>query len=245
MVEQQVSTYAKENIYDLDNRVILRDYAERIIVKLKEKGKDLKKLRVLDLGLGHGYSAKVLEPAFGDYTILDGDPQIIETFKKEHPDSGVRIIHTMFEDYCPETTYDVIIMGFVLEHVDDPVCILSRYRRFLKRGGVLYVALPNAEALNRRVGKAAGLLSDLKELSENDIGLGHRRYYDIASFQKECEESGLLVRDIEGIFLKPVTTRQMLKLGFTDQILRAFCETGREYPQLCLSFLAETTADTC
>ena len=82
MVEQQVSTYAKENIYDLDNRVILRDYAERIIVKLKEKGKDLKKLRVLDLGLGHGYSAKVLEPAFGDYTILDGDPQIIETFKK-------------------------------------------------------------------------------------------------------------------------------------------------------------------
>ena len=44
MVEQQVSTYAKENIYDLDNRVILRDYAERIIVKLKEKGKDLKKI---------------------------------------------------------------------------------------------------------------------------------------------------------------------------------------------------------
>lgn len=56
-----------------------------------------------------------------------------------------------FEEYSPDEKFDVIIMGFVLEHVDNPDLILERYRHFLKPGGRLYIAVPNAKSLNRRL----------------------------------------------------------------------------------------------
>ena len=63
-------------------------------------------------------------------------------------------------------------MGFILEHVDDPLLIL-RHFRISRPDGRMFLAVPNAEVLNRRLGQLAGLLDDVTELSENDQLLGH------------------------------------------------------------------------
>ncbi len=238
MIKQDIHTYQKENIYDLDNHIVMYDYAERIVKAVKEE-RNAASLRVLELGLGHGYTASVFSGAFEDYTILEGDEGLIRKFRKEHGEVQAEIIHTMFEDYHTSLEYDVIIMGFILEHVDNPVEIMRKYGKILARGGVIYITVPNAEALNRRVGQAAGLLDDLKQLSEHDVRAGHKRYYDVGTIAQDCEKAGLVVRKIEGIFLKPITTEQMIKLHLPDDILRGFCETGRKYPELCLSLFIE------
>lgn len=134
MIEQDVKVYEKENIYELDNRIMICDYAERIVEKVRKRN-NASGFRVLDLGLGHGYSAAVLEHAFDDYTVLEGDADMIQKYRQEHDKTHAKIVHTMFEDYETEDKYDVIIMGFVLEHVDNPVQIMARYRQFLARGG--------------------------------------------------------------------------------------------------------------
>jgi SAM-dependent methyltransferase len=50
-----------------------------------------------------------------------------------------------------DATFDVVTMIEVLEHVADPVCLLSDAARWLRPGGLLYVTTPNARGLNCRI----------------------------------------------------------------------------------------------
>ena len=131
-------------------------------------------------------------------------------------------------------------MGFVLEHVDNPNRILNKYKKYLNPEGRIFITVPNAEALNRRIGLKAGLMTDIHQLSENDFKSGHKRYYTLTSFRKEIVNAGLTIIREEGIFLKPITTAQMIQLNFSDAIIKGFFEVGKEYPELCLALMVET-----
>jgi len=133
----------------------------------------------------------------------------------------------------------VIVCGYILEHVDDPVRILKHFRRFLAPGGRMFVTVPNAEVLNRKLGHLAGMLPDMQALSEHDRLLGHQRYYTVGTLRKDIEESGYEIRRLEGIYLKPLTTRQMIALDLDENIIRALCEVAIDYPELSCGILAE------
>ena len=64
---------------------------------------------------------------------------------------GIKILNDKgFEIYTPEELekhnekYDVIVMGDVIEHVNDPGVFLSFYAQFLKDGGDMIICTPNA-----------------------------------------------------------------------------------------------------
>ena len=137
--------------------------------------------------------------------------------------------------------FDVIIMGFILEHVDDPLQILRYYRQFLTPNGKMFLAVPNAEALNRRLGHLAGMLDDMTALSENDHLQGHKRFYTVKTFTNDIEEAGYRTVWMEGIYLKPLTTRQMISLKLGEKIIRSMCEIGVNYPELSLGILVEVS----
>lgn len=126
----------------------------------------------------------------------------------------------------------------MLEHVDFPAKILQKYKRFVREGGYIFVSVPNGEGLHRRVGHIAGLLDDMFKLSEHDIRLGHKRYYNTKTLKEEFEAAYIRNPAIEGIFLKPITTAQIKQLGFSKEILNAFCVVGKDYPDLCNGLLA-------
>src|SRR5208282_1346221 len=129
------------------------------------------------------------------------------------------IIETYFESFEGEERFDVIVMGFILEHVDKPAEILARYRRFLAPNGTLFATVPNMESMNRRLGHLAGLLPDLGALSENDLLLGHKRYYTVNSLKVELRDAGYNVERVEGIYLKPITTLQLISLNLGANII--------------------------
>ena len=79
-------------------------------------------------------------------------------------------------------------------------------------------------------------------LSENDRLLGHRRYYTVASLGAELAQAGLTLDRIEGIYLKPFTTQQILSLQLDPRVIEAMCSVGIDYPELCCGILAQASA---
>ena len=165
-LDVHVAAYEGKNIYDFDNEIALTWYPKRIACVVKNPRS------VLDLGLGHGFATEIFSGGPGRHVVLEGSPAVIENFKLRFPDNRSELIETYFEEFDTDERFDLIVMGFVLEHVDDPLLILNRFRTFLAPAGKLFVAVPNAEVMNRRLGNLAGMLPDMQALSENDLRPG-------------------------------------------------------------------------
>jgi len=240
MIDQDVSIYYKSNIYEFDNNIMM-DYYPRRIMELA--GSQCR--TCLELGIGYGKTTEFFSNFFERHVELEGDKNIIDRFKiyaETERKAKTEIIETYFEEWMTKETFDVIVLGFILEHVEDPIMILKKYSRFLSPIGKLYVTVPNAEALNRRIGVEAGLLTDILQLSETDIRFGHKRYYTIKTLREDILAKGvdLRITKEEGIYLKPITTAQMISLNLSENIIRGFLNVGRHYPELCLGLLIET-----
>jgi SAM-dependent methyltransferase len=235
-LDQFSKVYLGESIYSLDNEIMLKWFSKRII-EIAPRG------ACLELGLGYGYTTSLIAPHYTDFTVLEGSPEVITIFKDKHPNLDITIIETWFEKYEPNRQFDVILMGFILEHVNDPVAILKQFRPYLKPGGKLYASVPNSHALNRRFGHEAGYLKDYKELSEHDHQLGHLRFYDVDSFKADFTEAGYKVLRTEGMFLKAMSTKQIVDTKVPQEILDAMCKVGIDYPELCASLLVEAVAE--
>ncbi len=200
---------------------------------------------ILSLGIGHQVVSDILSNELNfsveSYDILEGSKAIIDKFEKNetHKDK-IDVILTYFENYQSEKKYDIIEMGFVLEHVDDPQEVINKYKDFLSPTGKMYIAVPNAHSLHRLIGYEAGLLSDVHKLSEYDHQLGHKRYFDMDSLSQMILNSGLKITHKSGILLKPITTSQMKELGWNGAIINALLNLGEQFPEISNSIVIET-----
>jgi 2-polyprenyl-3-methyl-5-hydroxy-6-metoxy-1,4-benzoquinol methylase len=235
-LDTHVAAYRGENLYDFDNQILLNWYPQRIA--LHSRGAR----SLLELGLGHGFSTERFSAQFKRHVVLEGSAAVIENFRARFPQCAARVVQTWFEEFETDERFDLIVMGFILEHVDDPRRIIEHCRRFLEPGGRMFVAVPNAQVLNRRLGHWAGLLPDLEALSDNDRLLGHKRYYTVDTLTRDIELAGCKVDRMEGIYLKPLTTQQMVSLQLSPRIIEALCEVGVAYPELSCGILAEISA---
>lgn len=231
-LDTHIAAYQGNNTYDFDNEILLTWYPKRIIHHAGQARS------LLELGLGHGHSTRTFSPHFERHVVLEGSQAVIDHFRANTPDSPVEIVKTYFETFSTDERFDLVVMGFVLEHVDAPLLILRRFREFLAPGGRIFLAVPNAEVLNRRLGKLAGLLDDLCELSENDHLLGHQRYYTLPRLKSEISQAGYVVSCLEGIYLKPFATKQMISLQLGQPVIDALCVQGIDYPELSCAILA-------
>lgn len=232
-LDNHVQAYQGLSIYDFDNTIQLKWYPQRVVQFSKGA------TSLLELGLGHGITTGVFEQHFKRHVVVDASPAVIENFRQRFPHSKVEIAESYFETFDMPEHFDVIVFGYILEHVDDPVRILKHFRSFLAPGGRMFVTVPNAEVLNRRLGHLAGLLPDMQQLSEHDLLLGHKRYYTVESLQKDIQQAGYEIQRLEGIYLKPLTTSQMISLNLDDNVIQALCLAAIDYPELSCGILAE------
>lgn len=235
-LDSHVAAYQGDNLYDFDNEILLTWYPKRVLHHTGGANS------LLELGLGHGYTTDIFSHRFSRHVVLEGSPAVIRNFRKTHTECSTEIVETYFEVFNTDERFDVIVMGFILEHVDDPLLILQRFRKFLVPGGKIFLAVPNAEVLNRKLGYLAGLLDDISTLSENDRLLGHKRYYTVSNLTDEVKNAGCGIDRLEGIYLKPFTTHQIVSLQLERKIIDALCEVGVGYPELSCGILAEISA---
>jgi 2-polyprenyl-3-methyl-5-hydroxy-6-metoxy-1,4-benzoquinol methylase len=232
-LDVHVAAYKGDNIYDFDNEILLTWYPQRVLMNASEA------TSILELGVGHGFTTNIFSNNFDRHVVLEGSPAIIQNFKEKFPECNAEIVETYFENFYTDEKFDVIVMGFILEHVDNPYEIIRRYKKFLSPGGKFFLAVPNAEVLNRRLGHLAGMLEDMTALSENDFQQGHKRYYTVASLAEEINRAGFKIDRLEGIYLKPLTTSQIITLKLDERIIHALCKIGVDYPELSCAIFAQ------
>jgi SAM-dependent methyltransferase len=222
--------------YAFDNNIISNWYPDRIMGLCRESGS------LLELGIGRGVTTDAFSRHFVRHVVVDGSPVVINRFREQFPQCTAEVLESYFEKLDTEERFDAIVMGFVLEHVHEPVALLEHVRRFLKPGGRLFVAVPNGESLHRRIGHAAGLLPDMTALGKGDLELGHYRSYSVAMLDADLAAAGWMITRREGIFLKPLMTDQLISLQLGPDIIRGMCAVGIGYPELSCALLFEAVA---
>jgi ubiquinone/menaquinone biosynthesis C-methylase UbiE len=236
-------SYNSDNKFFDENHYFIGHFAKKLCNEIREKSYR----SVLSLGIGHQVVnsgiRKEFEFSLQSHTILEGSLSIIKELSDKISDQkgNVELVHTYFEDYNTDKQFDLIEMGFVLEHVEDPYFILEKYSHFLKPGGTIFIAVPNAKSLHRMIGYEAGLLDNLYKLSEYDIKFGHKRYFDLDSISEVVSKAGFKINKSSGLMLKPITTGQMAVLGWTDNIYNALLKLGDNYPEIANCILIEAT----
>lgn len=228
--------------YD-ENILMLSWYSQKLIKTLQHK----RFKSILSLGIGHKVVSKAVVTELGHslekYLIIEGSHTIINEYKNDIklPDN-VHLQEALFEEFDTEEKFDAIEIGFVLEHVDDPLFLIKRYTTFLNPNGLIFIAVPNARSLHRLVGNKAGMLDTLYRLSEHDLELGHKRYFDMESVLKLILQARLKIVNIEGIFLKPLSLSQLQSLKLSPDVIHALFSIGVEYPELSNAIYIEATS---
>ena len=104
----------------------------------------------LDIGCGEGYS--LIEAMSRGWNVygLDITDHRIETAKA----SSIKFINSdLINSNLPSNFFDIIYIDSVLEHVYNPSDYLSEIKRILRKGGILYLGVPNEDSLFNDVRK--------------------------------------------------------------------------------------------
>jgi 2-polyprenyl-3-methyl-5-hydroxy-6-metoxy-1,4-benzoquinol methylase len=236
------NSMVKKNM-DLDKH--LKNYTsekgsveERFMTKATiELAKELcAKKNVLLLGLGNAQLAQEISKIAINVDILEGSEAIIREFKFNSKNSSIH--HTYFEKFQTEKKFDIILANHVLEHVDDPVSILRDHcSRWLSKNGLIFVTVPNANSMHRRIGKEMGLLETVYSLNQSDYNAGHQRVYDIEKLLNDIKLSGLKVKKLGGYNIKLVSLNQMS--DWSQELLNAIFEISKTIPpEMCSNIWA-------
>lgn len=184
---------------------------------------------VLELGPAEGIMTDLLAPCFGDYTVVDGAGFFVEAIKERHPD--IQGYGCLFEEFKPTRKWNNIVLGHVLEHVENPVEILKSCATWLAGEGVLVAAVPNSHSLHRQAAVYMGMLESEKQLNETDLKNGHRRVYDVETLKADFLSAGFSIKKTGGYWLKPESNGQINK-NWDNRMIDAFMHLGEQYPDI-------------
>jgi SAM-dependent methyltransferase len=182
---------------------------------------------VLELGFGDDQWTDKIIGRFGHSHVVDASERLLVQAQAKYGEL-LTTYSSLFEDFCPTKRFDTIVASYVLEHVEEPVQILSRAAGWLAPGGRVLVVVPHADSIHRRLAVAMGLQSRTDALGPTDRQMGHRRVYTIAAMERDIRAAGLQICHRRGLLLKPLP--QGMLAGFTGAMLEGFMKLGDEAP---------------
>ena len=162
------------------NKIIL-DIIEKYLKEAKDG------IRILELGAGSGNISRFLKSKGYNVDASDVYKTAIDYFKNDVDNA---FVFDLLSDKAPDNMshrYDFVILGDVLEHLDDPVSALERTKVFLRPKGYIVITVP---ALMQLWG-------------DYDEYYGHKRRYNKKSLENELIESGYSLEEIKYFMFLP------------------------------------------
>jgi 2-polyprenyl-3-methyl-5-hydroxy-6-metoxy-1,4-benzoquinol methylase len=184
---------------------------------------------ILEMGPAEGHMTGDLAGLGHPLTMVEGAEPFCESLRQRFPQANV--IHALFEDFNPQERFQTIVLGHVLEHVDDPVGILARAKGWLADGGRVLAAVPNARSIHRQAAVLMGLLPFEETLNETDLRNGHRRVYNPETLRRDFLQAGLSIEVFGGYWLKPLSNAQ-IERDWDERLLNTFMAMGERYPDI-------------
>jgi 2-polyprenyl-3-methyl-5-hydroxy-6-metoxy-1,4-benzoquinol methylase len=142
-----------------------------------------------------------------------------------------KVVHALFEEFVPDAPFETVVLGHVLEHVDDPVALLRRVRNWLTPTGRILAAVPNSRSLHRQAAVLLSMLPFEEALNDTDRHHGHRRVYNPETLRRDFLQAGLGIEVFGGYWLKPLSNAQ-LERDWDDSMIAAFMALGERYPDI-------------
>jgi len=221
--QENLLRISKVSLYSAGVMQVANGYAAKVLTRHLRHG------NLLELGPAEGVMTEFMASTGRDLTVVEGSALFCDSLRQRFP--KIRVVHALFEEFNPADRFDNIVMGHVLEHVEDPVDILKRARGWLKPGACIFAAVPNARSLHRQAAVIMGLLSREDEMNDLDRHHGHRRVFNPESFRSAFTQAGLRVDVFGGYFLKPISNGQ-IESSWTPPMIEAFMQMGERYPDI-------------
>jgi len=136
-------------------RIEETDFWSKVKVKLilgLVEGKD-----VLDIGCGSGRLSKTLLNRGFKVVAIDTDYKAVEIAKKK----GITAFVSDINEWATDEKFDCIVLGDVLEHIEDDNSAMRKVHGMLKPNGCIVVNVPSYPFL----------------FGKHDVALGHKRRY--------------------------------------------------------------------
>lgn len=220
---------------DYANREIQR---ARAIVRTIRQITPLRGKRVLDMGSGYGGMLISMAEQGADVVGLDIDSERAQIGRKRLADLGMKIPYHEADICAPGMSerlgeFDVVVCQDVLEHVLDPTRVIASLCKMLRRGGVIYVQIPNKygieqlmsdhhyaltgiTALSRQQAIEYFCLASGAPASEYSVGYERGERYYMAAFRKGGVKLNPLERfsKMEHVLLyAPMVSKMCTRLG--------------------------------
>jgi 2-polyprenyl-3-methyl-5-hydroxy-6-metoxy-1,4-benzoquinol methylase len=103
--------------------------------------------KLLEVGCGSGHLLENVREVGWDVYGVEPDRDAIQTARSRNLEV---FLGTLEAQAFQEGTFDVVVLSHVIEHVYDPLVLLTECRRVLRDGGVLRLFTPNAASLGHR-----------------------------------------------------------------------------------------------
>jgi 2-polyprenyl-3-methyl-5-hydroxy-6-metoxy-1,4-benzoquinol methylase len=192
----------------------------------------------LELGCFEGEFTQIFSERFHDLTVIEAASDLIGV-TRQRVGEQVAFVCSTFETATVEPRFENIFLIHTLEHLDDRTAVLQRIAQWLKPGGRLFIAVPNANAPSRQIAVKMGLIEHNSAVTEGERLHGHRITYSLDTLDHEVRQAGWSVRHRGGVFFKPLANFQLdkaLESGLVDEAFMDGCYAlGMHYPDLCAS----------
>lgn len=130
--------------------------------------------------------------------------------------NNVKTINSTFEDWCslnPKIQFDLIILPGVLHELNDAKHVLELCVSHLREKGSIYINVPNANSLHRKLAVAMGIYKNSSDVSNRNKLMQQNYIFsfnDLRDLVSSVSKSLKIVK-MKSFFLKPFTHDQMLK----------------------------------
>ena len=160
-----------ENYYRNRKDVWIEDLTKKVIQPrldwlIKQVNKFTTDAEILDVGSWTGALANELSfRNYGSIDCLEICEQACDLGRETFP--NLNFINESLYKFETDKKYDIIVMAEILEHLHKPLDVIEKFRRMLKKDGVLLITVPTPETTYRD-----GDSEHINTITMNDLEIG-------------------------------------------------------------------------